>query len=90
MANSAPDSLIWGFIYCCSLASQINLCYLYSFGAALFCLSILAWLGPNDDAMCLLRPWAFHISLTIMFGYVMMVHYWNNSNYDPVTGWLTN
>ncbi len=38
----------------------------YCLGSALFCLSSIAYLGANDETMCLIRPIVFHLPLTLM------------------------
>ena len=35
-------------------------------------LSILAFIGPNSNRLCLLRPWAIDIASTIMFAPLLM------------------
>ena len=52
--------------------SQPIFIYIFITGAFLMNLSILAFIGPNNDRNCLLRPWALDISTTIMFAPLLM------------------
>lgn len=52
--------------------SQPIFIYIFITGGFLMNLSILAFLGPNNDRNCLLRPWALDISTTIMFAPLLM------------------
>lgn len=52
--------------------SQPIFIYIFISGAFLMNLSILAFIGPNDDSNCLLRPWSIDISTTIMFAPLLM------------------
>lgn len=47
--------------------SQPIFIYIFISGAFMMNLSILAFIGPNNDASCLLRPWCVNITSTIMF-----------------------
>lgn len=47
--------------------SQPFFIYIFIAGAFMMNLSILAFIGPNSDASCLLRPWCVNITSTIMF-----------------------
>lgn len=52
--------------------SQPIFIYIFLSGAALLNLTIAAFLGPNTDAACMFRPWAFNLSATFMFGPLIM------------------
>ena len=52
--------------------SQPIFVYLSIFGAFLMNLSILAFVGPNTNGACVLRPWALDLSSTIMFSPLLM------------------
>jgi ABC-type phosphate transport system substrate-binding protein len=52
--------------------SQPIFIYIFITGAFLMNLSILAFIGPNNDRNCLLRPWSIDISTTIMFAPLLM------------------
>ena len=52
--------------------SQPIFIYIFIVGAFLMNLSILVLVGPNDDNLCLLRPWTVDISTTIMFAPLLM------------------
>ena len=52
--------------------SQPIFIYIFIVGAFLMNLSILVLVGPNDDLLCLLRPWTVDISTTIMFAPLLM------------------
>ena len=52
--------------------SQLIFVYIFLFGAVLMNLTILAFYGPNNNAMCMLRVWAFNLSSTIMFAPLIM------------------
>lgn len=52
--------------------SQPIFIYIFIVGAFLMNLSILVLIGPNNDELCLLRPWAVDISTTIMFAPLLM------------------
>lgn len=47
--------------------SQPIFIYIFIAGAFLMNLSIFAFIGPNTDSSCLLRPWCVNITSTIMF-----------------------
>jgi 7 transmembrane sweet-taste receptor of 3 GCPR len=47
--------------------SQPIFIYIFIAGAFFMNLSIFAYIGPNTDSSCLLRPWCVNITSTIMF-----------------------
>jgi hypothetical protein len=52
--------------------SQIIFIYIFIAGATMLNLIILSYVGPNNDTTCMLRPWLFDISSTIMFAPLLM------------------
>jgi hypothetical protein len=52
--------------------SQPIFIYAFIVGAILMNITIVAYIGPNTDVSCLLRPWAFNLSATIMFAPLLM------------------
>ena len=52
--------------------SQPVFIYIFIIGAFFMNLSILAFVGPNDNNSCLLRPWSFNIASTLMFAPLLM------------------
>jgi len=52
--------------------SQPVFIYLSIFGGFLMNLSIQAFIGPNLDGACVLRPWSIDLSSTIMFSPLLM------------------
>jgi hypothetical protein len=52
--------------------SQPMFVYIFLIGAMLLNLTIVVFVGPNTDAYCMLRPWCFDISSTLMFAPLIM------------------
>ena len=52
--------------------SQPVFIYIFIIGAFFMNLSILAFVGPNNNSSCLLRPWSFNIASTLMFAPLLM------------------
>mmetsp|Transcript_14561 Transcript_14561/g.13160 ORF Transcript_14561/g.13160 Transcript_14561/m.13160 type:complete len:1479 (-) Transcript_14561:145-4581(-) len=52
--------------------SQPIFIYTFLFGSIFLCGTIVAYIGPNNDTTCLLRPWLFNLSSTIMFAPLIM------------------
>ena len=52
--------------------SQPVFIFIFIIGAFFMNLSILSFIGPNNNKSCLLRPWSFNISSTMMFAPLLM------------------
>jgi hypothetical protein len=46
--------------------------YIFIVGALLMNLSIIIFVGTDTDTSCMLRPWTFNVSATIMFAPLLM------------------
>eukprot|EP01041_Mallomonas_annulata_P011953 gene11953-25040_t len=49
--------------------------YFFLFGVLMMNCTVFVYVGPNTDLMCMLRPWFYNISLTIMYGPFVMKLY---------------
>lgn len=52
--------------------SQPIFVYVFLIGAACLNLTVIVYIGPNNDVNCTLRPWILNISSTVMFAPLIM------------------
>ena len=52
--------------------SQPIFIYCFISGAILLNLTIIVFIGPNTDALCMMRPWFVNVASTIMFAPLVM------------------